>query len=257
MTDDPKGGTLEQGEGNADEATRTPAPDGADAGAVESAEDRAKRLESELANTKKLIAGLQSKAERLNELERSGALAGPASTSPMPMPAADPDQAMLAQLVEEYRQYPTAAGAYAIRDAQARMQARQEQAWWESHYSTNARGIDVSDTDDDTKALAKELLKSRRFADADAALLAARGQRGDKKAAAEAERARRDEAARQRVAASPGTAMPGDTAPATNTKKMTGKAYLAELDRLGESDAARRLVADMDTGRVVVDWTQT
>lgn len=257
MTDEPKGGTPQPDEGNAQDAPRTPAVDGADAGTVESAEDRAKRLEQELLNQKKLIAGLQAKAERLNELERSGAHNGAASTSPMPTPGADPDQAMLEQLVEEYRQYPTAAGAYAIRDAQARLMQRQQQAAFEAFVRRGEADLAAADADDDTRALARELLKSGKFADAEAALWAARGQRGDKRAAAEAERAKRDEAARVRTSSVASTATGGDAAPAPTLRKMTQREFTLFLERNEGTPAARQLVADLDSGKLVLDTSVT
>lgn len=258
MTDESVSGTPEQvGGAGAAAPSGTPAGDGADAGQVESAEQRAARLEQELEQQRKLNLSYKAKVERYNELERNGALPGAASTPPTPMPMADPDAMLLAKLEEEYQQYPTAAGYFALEMKRNQLAARQQATMFQNFIERHEPTIDAAGDDDDTKALAKEILRSGRVGDADAALWAARGQRGDKKVAAEVERARKDEVARQRVASVPGTAAGGDAAPPPGPRKMTQREFNLFLQRNEGTPAARKLIADLDNGSVVLDTSVT
>lgn len=227
----------------------TETPSGADAIAAEN-----ERLKKELEEQKQLNLAWKPKVEKFNQLERQGALPGAASPSPMPPQGVDPEIEELQRLVAEYNETQLETTRALIRDKYQRIQARREQEMFNNWIAERVAGVDASSEDEETKELARELIRSARVANAEEALFAARGRRGDKKALAEAERQKRDEIARARASASPATAVGGDVPPASAAKKkMTQRDYTDFLTRNAGSPAASQLISDVDNGRVVLD----
>jgi Arc/MetJ-type ribon-helix-helix transcriptional regulator len=247
MADDPKTGAATVADGTAvTPQAGTPTEPARDAG--ETAEQKATRLETELANERAKQAGWQAQVEEAKRIKAS------AAGQPLPTTAAaDNPFDTLATEITQYREFlGQNPGDLAVRRLLSQAEQDYRRLEWGAIYQRESPKLAAAP--EAYRAKADELFRTGRYATADDAILAARGAVLSDEEIAKAKQREADARAAEAAKDKPATNTTSATESPTTGRKMLGSEWLAFMKQHVDTDAALKLSNDTDKGLIRVDW---